>query len=77
MHFNRFEVIKVERIENFRQWQSYATKRAQVRPVAEDALINDAQTAPLRLPYGVNADLDKSKNEMYVDSNSINAVRTE
>eukprot|EP00038_Savillea_parva_P030230 m.76445 g.76445 ORF g.76445 m.76445 type:complete len:702 (-) comp9062_c0_seq1:278-2383(-) len=63
--FNKFSVVSVERIDNFKLWQSYATKRAQIH-AASGAKISDVPTTQMRLPYGVNANLDLGKNEFYL-----------
>jgi hypothetical protein len=51
LHFTRFKVVSVERIESLRMWQAYATKRAHVNAVPEGEVRKDVLTTAIRMPY--------------------------
>jgi hypothetical protein len=66
LHFTRFKVTSVDRIENVRLWQAYATKRAHVSAVPDGQILADVLTAGLKVPYGSNPRFSTNKNEVYL-----------
>jgi hypothetical protein len=57
MHFQKFVVTKVERVENAVCWRQYTTCRSDIRVHPENA-VEKVRTDQLRLPHTMNAELD-------------------
>ena len=63
--FRRFEVVKVERLENMKQWRLFSTTRALLKADPAKLVRPAPLTAAFRPPGRFVADLDPRRNEHY------------